>query len=250
MFMTIGGQVAGGTITWLLAVSLIGAWGKVVSSDVFAWWNPAMGKDVFGIGPLRIPELVIMIVFMVAVVGIGGIAQWLILRQYTKKANWWVGTTMLGISVGTIMSDQLTHTIRVLIIPLVHAIEPRLSYQFLFPASRAIFGFVTGMVVGVTQCLSLRYVRSSGWWIPTNAIAFTVASLASEEGLIPLKLLAFSVRWIVYGFVFEEGVLPSYVSWAIGLILSGVITGTVLVWLLRGSNFLDSDQRSSAHARK
>jgi hypothetical protein len=70
-----------------------------------------------------------------------------------------------------------------------------------------IVGFVTGAILGILQWLVLRQnVLSAGWWVPASIFAWTSSMLYYRPGV--------TGAGAYYG------------------ILSGLVTGTVLLWLI------------------
>jgi hypothetical protein len=107
---------------------------------------------------------------------LGGLAQWLVLRQHVRKAGWWILASVISGAVSLAGSAVL---------------------------GLVLSGAVGAAVGGLVQWLVLRQrVRKAGWWILASAIG---------------------------------GAIGCGVASVMGGAVGGVITGPVLLWLLRNS---------------
>ena len=149
--------------------------------------------------------------------------QWLALRGHIAHAAWWVGTGiaggavagMIGLIVG-IGVGAGTGVVEAIAAGRAEGAATGVAEgaRAGFAAGADIAGVATailfGVAVGVVQWLVLqRQVAGAGWWI-----------------------LACSVGWVVSGL--SAGVTDSGAGWAVLGAVYGVVTGCVLVWLLRG----------------
>ena len=163
---------------------------------------------------------------VVVYVSAGGTAaaalQWLALRRHIANASWWVATGvaggavagMIGLVVGVGVGVG-TGVVEGLAAGRAEGVATGISEgaRAGVAAGADIAGVATailfGAAVGVVQWLVLqRQIAGSGWW-----------------------LLACSVGWVVSGL--SAGVTDSAAGWAVLGTVYGVITGCVLVWLLR-----------------
>ncbi len=129
-----------------------------------------------------------------------GLAQWLVIRKHLPRSRWWLLATSLGMAVGMFLA--------------VVAVISRgwHSWSLSVGLGQGIAGFiyVGYAVAGFTQWLVLRrqVAKSSLWLLANLIIALTCACLLLTG----------------FGDIFF-GVFASFV-------ISGAITGAVLVWLL------------------
>lgn len=112
---------------------------------------------------------------------------------YLRKAGWWIPAGALGTAVGW-----------------------------------AVGGAVFGAVVGLGQWLVLRpYLRKVGWWVSAGALGWALG-LAVAEAVF--RAVDRTVGWAVnQGDFVMVGAVGSAVAGAI----YGLLTGLVLLWLLR-----------------
>jgi hypothetical protein len=147
-----------------------------------------------------------------------GLAQWSVLEPYlpTLTRRTWVLATILGAVVAWLVGMMLGS----LGSELLDASE---RTALLFGAA---LGPVVGALLGVAQWLALRQaVPRAGWWMPTNALAWTAGM---------------AVIFAAMSFVHESTpVVVLAITWAVSGILAGVVVaaihGLVLIWLLRSN---------------
>jgi hypothetical protein len=101
--------------------------------------------------------------------------------------------------------------------------------------SALVVAFVAGGVLGTIEWFVLRrYFRRAAWWIPANAVAWGVGVL-----LIQLTNAAFlpGLSTSHYNFPFRptEAVIYWVGSFAVGVIIYGLVTGSMLLWFSQGS---------------
>jgi len=209
-FGGIAGLVAGSVLSIGLAI------GAALVSAVFAGHDaPVLFSAVW--------TAVFLVAFGTALGITIGFAQWLMLRQYVRKAGWWVlasaaGWTIwcLGIAVATALTN-LNETVS----------EVKVANAILVAATGSI-----GLVVGCSQWVVLRRrVRNAGWWI-----------LASMAGWAMVGYLL-ATQGVTIG-IGGDQLHPTTVDTTSGLLLlvggivgpnamSSSLTGAVLIWLLR-----------------
>ena len=108
------------------------------------------------LGRLLLPNLALVTIGLAM-----GILQWFILRVHFQKAWQWILATVIGWSLGSMIT---------------YALFPD-GMDFLV-------GLVTGICTGVAQWVILRReVQWAGWWIVINVVAWTTG-LALLPGVI------------------------------------------------------------------
>jgi DNA-directed RNA polymerase subunit RPC12/RpoP len=135
-----------------------------------------------------------------------GSMQWLVLRRLFS-CKWWVLLTALGILIGVVLGNLV--------------IFYRIDFSlFIFVIEwgslmNALFGILWGTSLGLMQWLGMRrQISHSSWWIVANAVGGVVF---------------FSIRLFPGGFD-SAGLLVNLVLGFASLVM---ITGGVLVWLMR-----------------
>ena len=169
---------------------------------------------------------------------------------------WWVLASVVGWGVGGVVLG-----------PVFGVVEP----AFGLLVGGAAVGAIGGAVLGVLQWLVLRrQLARAGWWIVASTVGWAVGGAAfglvggAVAGFLQWLVLrrrlaragwwiaASTVGWaigpviVLFGGVIGELdatliVLLVAVLWGIGGLVGGVITGAVLVWLLR-QRVVDSDE--------
>jgi hypothetical protein len=131
-----------------------------------------------------------------------GILQWIVLRRRVSGAGWWVFASAVG-GLGIFQAGVF------------------FGFSTSYASFGALFGWIGivalgGVVTGALQWLVLRgQVSRAGWWV-----------LASTVGWV---LSVMGVRALPWGTDDSDALWGMVVT---GLVL-GVVTGGVLVWLLR-----------------
>ena len=143
-----------------------------------------------------------------------GMTQWLVLWRQVSQPGGWILASIVGFTVGFIVLAAV-YSFGLLVM------GPDVAASVGTPG--AVIGAVAGASVGITQWLFLRLeVSRAGWWVITSAAGFAMGGglvLAAFRGLI-------------------GGTGPDaedVVGLVLGLAAYGVITGGVMVWLLRQS---------------
>ena len=133
-----------------------------------------------------------------------GSLQWLALRGRLSRASQWIGTTVLGLGV-------------------IHAVGDGLPDPIAIPTVQAI----GGIVLGIMQWLLLRREFSrAGWWVLASIAGWLIGlslglAIADAIGLMGLA-------WTPTVGITQHGVVGVVTG-----IVSGLMTGGALVWLLR-----------------
>ena len=184
-------------LRWLIA-SVIG-----LGMGVLLWLGVGMGMEVVGIGSQGMVSRVLLPGLVGATFGTPfGIAQWIVLRRYLRRAGWWVLATALGYVIVFLLGASF--------FPQGDTIE-------LEPGQQVLLGTVLGAVVAVPAALLQwllvlwRQSPKAGWWI-----LISVASWALGFAI------SFALRLILGGLTFIAGPVVALVLGGLGM-----------VWLLR-----------------
>jgi hypothetical protein len=166
-----------------------------------------------GDAPLIAP--VSMLLFGVFV----GLGQWLILRQRIHKAGWWVSTSLAGWTVGGIAFQSIYWVVETIAHKTMGS-QALLAVVYGFTVGGAIGLIVGGFSVGLAQWFVLRtQVHRPGWWVLASTISWGTGLAAS----VAAGVFSLAPDWIVGGAMLG----------AIGGLVAGSTSGSVLVWLLR-----------------
>ena len=147
-----------------------------------------------------------------------GFAQYLVLRRYIQKANYWILFTTVGVLVSWFMGLTVSAVIGLFYAANLHQKITTLINEI------ALLGAAIGTVIGCAQWLILKAVSKQAiWWVFTNALAFSL-------GLV--------IAFIGAGIDFSPGlnIHTSLIAVATGGVMGiaiSSITGIVLVWLLK-----------------
>ena len=197
-----------------------------VNWRLLSWWVLTTAAGFAVGGPMEAVLGRSSGMMVVVYVSAGGTAaaalQWLALRRHIAHADWWVATGIAGGAVAGMIGLVVgigvgigTGVVEGLAAGRAEGVATGISEgaRAGVAAGADIAGVATailfGAAVGVVQWLVLqRQIAGSGWWI-----------------------LACSVGWVVSGL--SAGITDSAAGWAVLGIVYGVITGCVLVWLLR-----------------
>ena len=113
---------------------------------------------------------------LVALLGlIVGIAQWLVLRQYVRKAGWWILASAIGWGVGFILAFTV------------------IDLYFYFSSEElalAVDGVIVGATYGLAQWLALhRLVHQAGWLLLllTNAVGLSIVFSIIDPLQLPVR---------------------------------------------------------------
>jgi hypothetical protein len=154
-----------------------------------------------------------LFIFIVAVVSL---MQWLALRRIFRRAGFWVPVSIIGFTISSISHGVVCH---------VYGYPDDLGP--LGAVGWAAACVVGGALAGLLQQRILRrQVCHSGWWVPANAAGWGLGVIGF--GLIGLAT-HFPKEAGPFAALIGHLVLPA----GLGAILLGIITGAVLIWLLR-----------------
>jgi hypothetical protein len=138
-----------------------------------------------------------------------GFMQWLALRRVIPRAGFWV---VANIIVFIVSSSIHTAALYVWQFPDDMGIPlGALIWTIIFVAAGALTGTLQ-------QRILRRHVCRSGWWIPTSAIGWGL-------GIAGFDMLGLGIAYKISKPLLAFSVL--------GLVLHGIVTGAVLIWLLR-----------------
>ncbi|MCC5609804.1 protein kinase [Nostoc sp. CHAB 5834] len=138
-----------------------------------------------------------------------GTMQWLVLRKWFYRTNWWVLATALD----TVISYYVIFFI----------------YLKLISDSQACFPIISIPFMGIVQSLALRrFVRQAAWWIIAIPLCSIISGSTSGFFLKLLELTSY------YNFV-SINYHPVLVTFTeiIRFSIFGLLTGSLLIWLLR-----------------
>lgn len=174
-------------LQWLLATSLGWAIGGVALSVCIGGLGDQLG-NVVGDAALGL---------------MAGITQWLILRQWLEKAEWWILASAGGFLLAAGVGEYL--------------LQPTLGENM----GGLLLTIGLGLVPGILQWLFLRrQVARAGWWALASTVLVFISFLA---GVATVSGTRMQVGTLAFGAV---------VGIAGGAVL-GSTSGLLLVWLLR-----------------
>ena len=150
--------------------------------------------------------------------GVLGILQWLVLRRHMTGVGWWVMASVAGWGVARVMlSAGGLDAVDAVFGVVSGVVSEALVMRVVGVVFGVVDGVVYGLVVGVLQWLVLRrQMAETGRWV-----------VASVVGWVGFGIVDQAVDWVGYGTVVQE------VGEVVGPAMYGVITGIVLVQLLR-----------------
>jgi len=147
-------------------------------------------------------------VTLVVVAFLPGSLQWVILRQWVPRAGWWV----LVSGVGSFLGYLATFLGMSLAIGVAGGEDG--SAYVMFPGFGVAFAFA-GALAGTIQWIVLRrWVPRAGQWVLISSVSWAAAGLA-------------------YLLLTRGNDVGIPLGGAVSGVLSGGITGLVIVWLLR-----------------
>lgn len=147
-------------------------------------------------------------VMLVALAFLPGSLQWVILRQWVPRAGWWV----LVSGVGSFLGYLATFLGMSLAIGVAGGEDG--SAYVMFPGFGVAFAFA-GALAGTIQWIVLRrWVPRAGQWVLISSVSWAAAGLA-------------------YLLLTRGNDVGIPLGGAVSGVLSGGITGLVIVWLLR-----------------
>lgn len=146
------------------------------------------------------------------IVGIGmgagvGYAQGRVAKQWLGATRHWVWASVIGMGVPFVVFD------------LVAAVWSEFPNLLLLPLV-AIGGLLVGLLQRRILC---SHSDRANWWVPACVAGWTLAAGTAASG--PLLDIIFPGRWL--SAILNLGVI------LLGGVVLGVVTGRVLVWMLR-----------------
>ena len=152
-----------------------------------------------------------------------GLAQWLVLRRWIRRAGWWVLALAVGSALGALLGGPL-------VMPLVEMVAWEYGWEVGDAIHGILVGGIAGILIGIAQWLILRrHARKATWWVLLSMIAM-LATLGID----------FSLRTLDY-------LLVVIARLAVGAVIA-MITGTALVMLLRNPPLNPSPGREGTEA--
>ncbi len=216
-------------LNWELWQQWIVACGTARVIGVFIDWIFTVLLSFLAIKGANADHIVFCFVLMFNAISaaLGGIAQWFVLRWWINSAKYWVLASSLASPLGLTFNN----TIKWLDV----AQDEGKSIDFLkiFIGSPenippVIFDTIYGAILGIAQWLILRgKVPQAGWWV-----------LASSFGALMSGVVVRVTRYILgrMGWYVGDTYDPLNIAIAAaGGVISGAITGIVLVRLLQNS---------------
>jgi hypothetical protein len=144
----------------------------------------------------------------ICLVAVVGLMQWLALRRVLRRAGFWVPASIIGFTISSGI-----HTV----VCYVWGYPDNLDH---LPGTLvwAIAFVVGGVLAGVLQQRILRrHVRWSAWWVPASAVGWGLSMIGlGISSFFPPNGRPFIVLPLV-----------------LASVLLGIVTGGVLIWLLR-----------------
>ncbi len=156
-----------------------------------------------------------------------GFSQWLVLKKYFAH-NWlWILATFIGITIGNFTES--------LIIVLTR--NQPLTYIFTWSSVvvNLIILFIAGLEIGLIQMVVLQKFLSKPWiWVITVGVSWTLATIIGNHVIYPIFYPTVDGLLIQYGIsLFAEIVIYSTSG-----IIFGIITGSLLSWLLKQNHII------------
>jgi len=153
----------------------------------------------------------------IVVVAVVSLMQWFALRRVVQRAGFWVLASIIGFTIPSSIHGVVCH---------VYGYPDDLGP--LGALVWTLFFILGGTLTGLLQQRILRHqVRRSGWWVPASAAGWGLSLIGlaiacfvlptGRKGPAPFVLL-----------LIRELIVPT-----IGTVLLGIVTGGVLIWLLR-----------------
>lgn len=148
-----------------------------------------------------------------SIVGIGmgagvGYAQGRVARQWLGATRRWVWASVIGMGVPFVVFD------------LVAAVWSEFAHLRSLQLDVAIGGLLVGLLQRRILCL---HSDRANWWAPACVAGWTLAAGTAASG--PLLDIIFPGRWL--SLILNLGMI------LLGGVVLGVVTGGVLVWMLR-----------------
>jgi len=203
---------------WLVLANALG-WGAIGIGNIVEL-HPSY---LSGIG-MRLPGMAWQAGGFIGLFVIGsviGFAQWLVFRRHFKRAGWWwILITAVGWAIGYSISWGALEATGIIGWGIEYDLDMVMRIGLV----------ISGSVAGIVQWLLLRQeVPKAGWWIVANLVGWvgSIAAILILQGNVSFGLIDNSV--------FEYGWIRAYLPYTVmpSDLLTGLLTGAVLVWLLR-----------------
>lgn len=193
-------------------------------SPLWLWWTLASALGGATVGALEEGRFQ----FFATLVLTGpviGVVQWLVIRRYIRAYGWWVVASTLGWCIGINFRFLLVGILN----PLIQSLWQEFGLWEVFWLS-TVKEPVTLTVYGASQWLILRCRLShAGWWILASAVGGVVkGGVGATVCAVACQPIAASVRNGQVG-----AIAATALSYGAGWAGYGVVTGMVLVWLLK-----------------
>lgn len=201
---------------WSVLYGVGGAVGSLISSFVGSLFFPDGG----GLGvAVPLPQMVVGLVGTFILGATIGLAQWLMLRLYMYKVNWWPVVTGLGLA----LASGLIAIVLPTIFPLPATADP--NYEQAAAIRDTVNGAIVGLMVGAAQAAIL--VRKV-----TDRTAIGIFVLTNMLGWLALALLA-SFLATAIGTMRELGDTRQTIILFLSFTLAGMISGLELINILK-----------------
>jgi len=158
-------------------------------------------------------------VFIVEV-AVVSLMQWFALRRVVKQAGFWVPASIIGFTISSSIHGVVCH---------VYGYPDDLGP--LGAVGWAAASVVGGALAGLLQQRILRHhVRHSGWWVPASAAGWGLGVIGLAIACFVLPTILPIMRKAPFVLLLiHQIILPT----VLGAGLLGIVTGGVLIWLLR-----------------
>ncbi len=161
----------------------------------------------------------------IVIVAVVSLMQWFVLRRVVKRAGFWVLASIIGFTISSSIHGVVCHFYG-------YPDDLGLPLGVLVWTLAFVLG---GALTGLLQQRILRHqVRRSGWWVPASAAGWGL-------GVIGLAIFIFVLPVMRKGpfvwLLIRNLIAPT----VLGAGLLGIVTGGVLIWLLRQPIQQESD---------
>jgi len=147
----------------------------------------------------------------------GGFLQWVVLRERIAKAGLWVIASSLAFAGAMCAAVVITMNSQ--------------NYTLAGFLALAVFGVIGGIMQGLV--LKRAQIARAGWWVLANILGSLVGALGIPAVSVIGATGNYGLSTFAFGVLFGTGL--------------GIITGAVLVWLLRQSHSSNIEGMATAH---
>jgi hypothetical protein len=185
-----------------------------IAPRLWLWW--ALATTVAGaiIGALEASGFQFIATIFFTGLFIGA-AQWLVLRQYIPKAFWWIVVSTLGWTFGLLLVSP-----NEILNPLIQFLAT-LGAWYVFWMNLVIQPIVLAIFGAAQFSILRRFFRKAHWWILVSALGGALQGASSS-----------TVAYILQPALLPAP-LPAALSYGLGWLGYGIVTGICLQWLLR-----------------